>query len=356
MISNDQIITDGATTFSQLQDTFAAAALAHPTGRRQLDITCAGHSIRLNLVGIKLARQLAQSFGHLITSIVPDPELTIQIWDAAESGVQLRSDSNAQRKLDGFDILFRTSKDNRYFCEQRDASLSWLDSSSSQAAGYIASADAQYPDQLGRPFQKMITAWLHEQGVQSIHAGLVGVGETGLLFVGNAGVGKTTSTISCLQAGMNYLGDDIIGLQADTHGFQGHSLFATCLVAEDHLKRFPYLQEHSLPTSYSPEEKSVVFLNQAFHQQIKSSVSIKAIVLPNIVNRVETTYRPASKPEALFALAPTSVMFLPRPTQASFNRLAEMVQQIPAYWLDLGQKIDSIPGSISNLASEVSHS
>ncbi len=355
MIRKDQIIVDGAATFSQLQNTFEAAALAHTTGQRQLDITCAGHTIRLSIVGTKLARQLASSFGHLITTDRVDPELTIQAWDAAESGVQLMANSDAPSQLNDFDILFRTSTDDRYFSEQRDTSLSWFDSESSQAASYIASADAQYPDQIGRPFQKIITAWLQEQGVQSIHAGLVGVEDTGMLFVGNAGVGKTTSTISCLRAGMNYLGDDIIGLQTHSNGFEGHSLFATCLVAADHLKRFPTLQEHSLPTTQSTTEKTVVFLNEAFHQQIQRSISIKAILLPNIVNRAKTTYRPASKSEALFALAPTSVMFLPRPDQASFNRLSEMVQQIPAYWLDLGHEINRIPDSIRHLAREVSH-
>ena len=352
MISNDQIINDGSTTFSQLQDTFANAASLHPTGCRQIDMRCAGHSIRLRTAGDKLARQLAQAFGHLIHPAETDPELTIEIWDAAESGVQLRSDSNAQRMLNGFDILFRTSEDGRYFCEQRNTSLSWLDSASSKVTGFITSADVQYPDQLGRPFQKMIIAWLQEREIQSIHAGLVGVGDTGLLIVGNAGAGKTTSAISCLQAGMNYLGDDVVGLQAHHNGFQGHSLFATCLVEAEHLKRFPTLHDHSLRTRHSPAEKSVVYLNKLFPQQIKRSVPIRAIVLPNIVNQVKTTYRPATKTDALFALAPTSVMFLPRPTQESFTRLAEMVKQIPAYWLDLGNDLNSIPVSIRSLATE----
>lgn len=102
MISNDQIINDGSTTFSQLQDAFANAASLHLTGCRQLNIRCAGHSIRLRTAGNKLARQLAQAFGHLLHPTESDPELTIEIWDAAESGVQLRSDFHAQRKLTGF--------------------------------------------------------------------------------------------------------------------------------------------------------------------------------------------------------------------------------------------------------------
>jgi hypothetical protein len=82
-------------------------------------------------------------------------------------------------------------------------------------------------------------------------------------------------------------------------------------------------------------------------------VRITAIMLPRVVRKKETTYRRASKAEALFAIAPTSVMFLPRPSHQAFDRVAELAERVPAYWLELGSDIDGIPDAVKRLAAEV---
>jgi hypothetical protein len=88
---------------------------------------------------------------------------------------------------------------------------------------------------------------------------------------------------------------------------------------------------------------------------LRRSVPIAAVMLPRVVRKEETTYRRASKAQALFAIAPTSVMFLPRPSQRAFDRVADLVERVPAYWLELGSNVDRIPDAVRALAAEVSH-
>lgn len=145
-----------------------------------------------------------------------------------------------------------------------------------------------------------------------------------------------------------------MGIENVGGAYTGHGLFSSCLLNVHHLQRFPDLQPHAVPAHQDFEDKSILYLGEVFPQSLRRSVAIAAIMLPRVVPRELTTYRRASKVEALFAIAPTSVMFLPRPSQKAFDRVAEMVERVPAYWLELGSDIDRIPDAVKALAAEVS--
>jgi len=66
-----------------------------------------------------------------------------------------------------------------------------------------------------------------------------------------------------------------------------------------------------------------------------------------------TTFRPATRAQTLMAIAPTSVMLLPRPNRAAFDRLTRLVQNTPSYWLELGRRVDLIPDAVRALAESL---
>ena len=80
--------------------------------------------------------------------------------------------------------------------------------------------------------------------------------------------------------------------------------------------------------------------------------------LPQVVkNAVEPRIRPASKGEALLALAPTSLLQIPSPSRGvkGFNNLAQLAEQVPSYHLELGSDVRSIPRLVGEIvADEVS--
>ncbi len=121
----------------------------------------------------------------------------------------------------------------------------------------------------------------------------------------------------------------------------------------DHLKRFPDLQRFSHPPNYPYEDKCVLYLTEAFPGCLQTRSSIDAIALPRVVDSELTTFRPATRAETLRAIAPTSVMQLPRPNRAAFERLVELVQAVPSYWLELGRRVDLIPDVVRTLADRL---
>ena len=52
-------------------------------------------------------------------------------------------------------------------------------------------------------------------------------------------------------------------------------------------------------------------------------------------------------------MAPTSVLFLTSASAASMDMLANLVEQVPSYWLDLGQDVRDIAGQVSLLVDSL---
>ena len=346
-----QILAPGRVPFAGLVRDFERAVAAHRV--RNLDLRIAGHTLRVRVVGDQWADIVATAMGHL--QVESDaaflPEITVDVWDVHATGV-----SASQRPpydASAPPILMKTSEDGLFIGEERPHGVTWLDRRTSRIIGFTDSAGSLNLDERARPFHKMLSAWLEDRGVQFIHSGLVRYRERGILFVGNGGAGKSTSSISCLQAGLKYLGDDFIGLGVSRDRFVGYGLYASCLLNVHHLERFPNLRPLGHPPNYPYEDKCVLYLTEAFPGCLQTSSSIDAIALPRVVDSELTTFRPATRAETLRAIAPTSVMQLPRPNRAAFERLVELVQAVPSYWLELGRRVDLIPDAVRTLADRL---
>lgn len=348
--TNRQILTATQLPFNGLLDGFNRAAVA---GCRIFDLCIAGHPVRLRVAGNAWADIVAASMGHLAgaTAAGVKPALTVDVWDVAETGVQ--PPPLMEPDLSAPPILMKSSDDGRFVGEERAHGMQWLDRSSDHIVGFAQSADRLNLDERARPFHKMLSAWLEDRGVQFVHSGLITHADKGILFVGNGGAGKSTSSISCLRAGMGYLGDDFIGLGVEDNRFVGYGLYASCLLNVHHIKRFPDLQPLAHAPHYDYELKYVLYLTEAFPKCLRRRTGIHALMLPRVVDAEVTTFRLATKGETLKAIAPTSVMLLPRPNRAAFERLTQLVQVTPSYWLELGRRVDLIPDAVKALAESL---
>ena len=344
-----QILTEVELPFSQMAARFADAAAG---GHEEFNLSLAGRPVRIRIAGGRWANIVRCAMGHLaVTSKLTEPELSIDVWDAEETGVPCVMP--AQSDLSAPPILMRTSQDGLQVGEERPHSLIWLDRSKRRILGCTKSTRLLNLDERARPFHKLISPWLEENGIQFVHAGLVECDGKGVLFVGNGGAGKSTSSIACLRSNMGYLGDDFLGLGLESNRFIGHGLYASCLLNVHHIERFPDLQPLGHAPNHANEDKFVLYLREAFPRSLKQRARVDALVLPRVVDRELTTFRPASKIAALKAIAPTSVMYLPRPNRTAFERLTGLVEQTPCFWLELGRHIDSIPEAVRGLADSI---
>ena len=348
--SSRQILAESQVPFDRLGEGFERAT-RH--GCEELDVWVAGHRVRLRVAGRGWAQIVAASMGHLRRADTDPgaPELTVELWDADETATEPTRWPDA----DPTDppILMKTSRDGRFIGEERPHSAVWLDRTHNRIRGFTRSARRLNLDERARPIHKLLSAWLEDRGIQFVHSGLITHAGKGILFVGNGGAGKSTSSISCLKAGMGYLGDDFIGLGIERGRFVGHGLYASCLLNVHHIKRFPDLEPLGHPPYYDFEEKQVLYLTEAFPHCLGQRMTIDALMLPRVVDAEVTTFCPAPKARTLMAIAPTSVMLLPRPNRTAFDRLTRLVDETPGYWLDLGRRVDLIPDAVRALAESL---
>lgn len=310
----------------------------------------AGRSVRLRVIGPALAAELDMPMQHL-RAHDPGPGrqiLNIDIWDTEACRT-----TSASGDMDGPYGPFgqvSMSPDGRYYGEQRDHSAMWFDPKETRIVGCSTGTAKRSLDERARPFHKFFAIWLARAGVQCIHSGLVAHEGCGFLFVGSGGSGKTTSSISCFRAGMGYLGDDFVGLeQVREDLFLGYGMYGSCLVNSQHLKRFPDLDDNSLPPNHAHEDKSVVYMSPLARDRVIAMAPVAAIILPNVIGKGDTSFRPATRSEALLALAPSSIMSLPVVVDGALDRLAALVDAVPAYWLDLGADTEQIPAQVGRI-------
>lgn len=348
--AEDQIVQASAVPYRQLVSAFDQADAASQARVGRLDVRIAGFHVCVRIAGGRLSDRLCAALDHLPAAGGGAPDLCIDAMDGSEvPGFSYKSTAGGGRA----GILLKSSDDGRFIGEVRDHTEIWLDRQRNHIVGWFHSGARLNLDERARPFHKMLSTWLEERGVQFIHAGLITCRDLGLLFVGNGGAGKSTSSIACMKAGMGYLGDDFIGFSADGEGFVGHGIYGTCLLNTHHIRRFPELERISEPPNHDFEDKRIMYLHRDYRDRLASEVRLRALLLPRVVDTAESRVRRASKAQALMAIAPTSVMFLPRPNKAAFGRLTALVEALPCYWLELGQRLELIPSAVDELSSSL---
>lgn len=352
-------VPDSEWAFRAMLAAFKQAARVRPDCVVESSYILAGQHARVRIVGPTLAELLGGPFTHLgiREAVSPTPSLTIDLWNEDETGIPCPvapSDDERESRWRIGDGVLSLSTDRRFVSYQLRQSLVCLDRKSYQIIGWMASAKHLTLYERGKPLHIILSMWLHDRNIQVIHAGLISRNGQGVLFPGMGGVGKSTSTLACLSAGLDYLGDDCIGLQVVAEGsFVGHSLYNSTWLDPDHMARFPLLPPHAIHGLYPWEEKSLVLLSHVFPRRLSRLAPIRVLALPRIVDASSTRFRPASKAETLLRLIPSSLLqqLLP-PGVSGFQRLAQLAEHVPSYWLELGRDLREIPRAVEQLLGE----
>lgn len=213
---------------------------------------------------------------------------------------------------------------------------------------------------LGAPFRTILHWFLHSQGIHFLHGAVVGHQGQGVLITAKSGSGKSTTSLACLIGGMDYVGDDYVAVTIDTntttHQVTAHNLYNSAKVTKSGLKLFPELAEQVWNTNSAETEKAVMFLNNRFGGQIKSSLPITAILIPRITHNVTTTITPTSKMDALIAVAPTTLLQLPLAETGKLATLKQVIEQVPCFYLNLGSGLEEVVGTIKSFLENQSFS
>jgi len=353
----DQPTFHGPEVFSLLERAFQYAMERNPTDIQESYYVFGGRPVRFRIVGRELHQQILRPFSHLRhTGPIPDTaQLNIDLWDECETEIRcqirpISSDSKWQQ-------ITVQSSDMRYTAQQLPNTLTCLDRKQSRIVGSIAWSPWVFIYERAKPLARLLLEWHNDQGIQIIHGGLVAKNGQGAFLVGKSGSGKSSSSLACLGGGLDFLGEDYVGLEITQEGsIIGHSLYNSVFLERTNLKRFHELNPYIISDMHSEEKKSAVILSEGFRGRLKRSVPIRALVITRVNGQsIRSRFRSASKGEALLDLGPSCLFQIPSRGAESLPQLAELVNAIPAYHLDLGSDMLSIPSAVEEILQEIIH-
>lgn len=329
-----------------------AIAAQQAVGTTQVTLRLVDTTIRLAFAGAQLISYLLPALAHLRTEPVEHPDVTLHLWDSASTGIDMLPPPCRQTHFtDRGDIWGFTSKRFKLAFHWSDWSVNLLDMAQGIGIYWTETAETLPYWVKAAPLRSLLHWWMEKQGCQLLHAAAVATDAGAMLITGKGGVGKSTTALACLSAGLTYLGDDylLVGLDPEPRVY---SLYSTAKLNPDQMAKFP----HFTPLLYNPQplddEKAMLFLQPHFAAYMTPWAPLKAITTPCITAHEDTTFAPISKQALQRAAAFTTLSQLPyagRQTHAFINRL---VHSLPGAELRLGSDLTRLPDAMRGFLTQ----
>lgn len=205
----------------------------------------------------------------------------------------------------------------------------------------------------GAPLRDIFSWILLVRGEQMVHAGAVGSSSGGLLLAGRGGSGKSTTTTGCLGTTLKFVADDYCLLRNNGREIRVECLFDTFKLYPSDAQKNNFIGK--LDSTYSAESgKKLYYIDESILTHTSRGFPLKAIVLPRIDAEfgAQTNYFPVSSAAAMRALAPSTLLQLPGAKARSFQLMASVVKDLPAYELRLGTSRERVSHALSRLLDE----
>lgn len=337
--------------FERLRDAFGRAGGAAAPAASSHRFAAA--EVRFRVAGETLCQHIEAPFAHLrVPPSAAAPALAIDLWDVRETGVAgLEADAAhaVGREWDLGDAPLASSPDARFVSYGAGGGVAWFDREAPRIVGWYQDGTRLSLHQRGRPLQMLLALWASDRGLQPVHAALVARDGRGVLIAGRSGAGKSTVALACLEAGYTYLGDDWAAIETSGASAIGYGLYGSAFLEAEHARRFARVHAGFVRPS-ERDAKSFVLLSRSFPERLGTSARVVALALPRLVDVGPSSFRPASKKEALLAMVPSSILTMqPRGGREGVGRLAGLVRDLPAYCLDVGRSIEGIAPCIEAL-------
>jgi hypothetical protein len=332
----------------RLHEAFERARSSANGQLAEADYVIGGARIRVRTVGRDLARLFDDAFFHLQSAAgsAEAPDLRVDVWDTSASGV---SNPVPAGSYDGVahvvdDGRLTVCDEDRHVVFERGATLTWLDRRRRRVLACRGGVDSLPLIERTKPFTPLLSVYLRDRDVHTVHASLVATQRGAALVVGGSGVGKSTCALFCVDAGFSYLGDDYVAVEpARDGGFTGYSLYATSRVSHDRPDRLPSFALDAIPGRPPAEPKALLLLRHVPGAALLASAAVRVVLFPRVAGIATTRVRPAGKAEAFRLLVANSFLFrVPTMDRRRAEVLADLVDRAPAYHVDLGLDLKDI--------------
>lgn len=185
---------------------------------------------------------------------------------------------------------------------------------------------------------------LRRAGLHLIHASAISAGGRAALITGQSGVGKTTTMLTCVAAGLQFVSDDSTLLRRLPSGdLSVEALIGSMDVTDQTAAWFPELHRFLSPAR-SHTGKRQILLTEAFPDRVLPSSRLAVILTPEITEQEDTSLAPTSRVALLNELMFYSLDLQDAAlAQRHLDFLLQTVQQTPVYRLRLGRNRSGLP-------------
>jgi hypothetical protein len=319
-------------------------------GQREHELVVAGRRVRLRFAGPAL-QHLIRPLAHLAQASAAHPAgkagLEILVWESATSGIMPppppwnRSQVSYRGEITGWESERIAVNFNGEQCL-----VSLLHRPSQRAIFWIRdAADLPYWETCA-PFRTLFHWWSSTFGGQIAHAAAVGRDGEGVLLVGRGGRGKSSTAAACVDAGMEYVGDDYILLVREPRP-TAHSLYHCAKIHTNFLRSALPSWSPRVAAQIGPDRKSLIYLHECLPSQIRRRLAIRAVLMPRITASPVARIVRERQSLGVLAAAPSTMFQLPDARQQSLSFFAGLARQLPAYTLYLGTDLASAPRELS---------
>jgi len=320
-------------------EVFAATDLAMTgpeTSSFQLDV--AGVPVVVEFASTRMRELLMPALHHLVDppQTARSPQVRLSVWDSAATAVAMppppvpRDAFTRRGELLGFG-------GDRYLVASKslESSVSALDRDEGRGVYWVQ--DARNFPYLSRsaPLRTLLHWILMDRGRHLVHGAAVGGEQSGVLLVGSGGIGKSTTALRCLAAGMRFLGDDYLAIAADPP--RAYTLYSTAklFVAESLPAGVP------LGPSTADDVKVVLALDE-YADRIPRELPIRTLATLSFTDEDASTVEDID-PSTLFrAAVATTLGQLPHAGAPLLRLMGDFRDQVTSVRVKLGRDPDSV--------------
>jgi GT2 family glycosyltransferase len=312
-----------------------------------LDI--AGATVRLRFAGDGLARHLSGALAHLFVAPVEHPDASFHIWDSETTAVTMPPPPcKPDCFTDRGDLWGLDSPRIRSAFHWIECSVNLFDAKTTTGVFWVETARTLPYWTKASPLRSLFHWWMEARGGQLLHAAAIGTEAGGVLVTGKGGVGKSTTALSCLAAGLRYVGDDYVVVELDPVP-RAWSLYGTAKLNADQLERFPGFRDLVSNLPFLEREKAVMYLYPEFSELIARSLPLAAVLTPRIQEQRATEIRATDQASLQRAAAFTTMSQLPHAGRRTHEFIVRLIGALPGFELALGSERADIPRAIADL-------
>ncbi|AMN43637.1 glycosyltransferase [Rhodoplanes sp. Z2-YC6860] len=309
----------------------------------------AGSFIKVKFAGNMLAQLFTAALAHLEVPPTSRADAVFHIWDSKSSGIEMVPPpwSRACFTHRG-DIWTMRSQQFKSAYLLGEYALNLFDTATATGVYWTQSAERLPAWAKSSPMRCLFHWWAETKGYQLMHAAAVGTEVGAVLISAKGGMGKSTTSLSCLDKGLTYIGDDYVIVQLDPFP-KVHSLYCTAKLNWDQMAWFPRFSDSVKNHNRRESEKAVMHLYPEMRERIMRSLPLSAVLTPRISGRQQTELAEISPPALQQAIGLTTMWQLPHTGRHTQHFISRLIESLPGLCLSLGYNLDSIADTIVRL-------